>query len=310
MRAALDAAARAAGLGPAPAGRRAGPGRDAGHAQPRRGDRAAPRWTRRGRWPPARPPRAALHARSGSAVAVVRDARRRAARCSSPATGPRSRSRRRRVARRPVRRGRLLRRHRRRAARARRAAVGGGAGRGRGRVGVRRRGRRRRASRPSAGRPRRRRRRRSTSPRACAARGGTVVATGGCFDLLHAGHVRMLEQARALGDCLVVCLNSDASRAPAQGRRPPARRAGRPRRGAARPRAASTPSRSSTRTTRARVARDPAPARVGQGRRLRRRRAARGRDARRVGRPRGARPLRRGPLDHPADHRRFSTRAR
>jgi D-beta-D-heptose 7-phosphate kinase/D-beta-D-heptose 1-phosphate adenosyltransferase len=43
------------------------------------------------------------------------------------------------------------------------------------------------------------------------AEGGTVVATGGCFDLLHAGHVRMLEAARALGDCLVVCLNSDAS---------------------------------------------------------------------------------------------------
>jgi rfaE bifunctional protein nucleotidyltransferase chain/domain/rfaE bifunctional protein kinase chain/domain len=43
------------------------------------------------------------------------------------------------------------------------------------------------------------------------ARGGTVVATGGCFDLLHAGHVRMLEAARALGDGLVVCLNSDAS---------------------------------------------------------------------------------------------------
>jgi len=42
-------------------------------------------------------------------------------------------------------------------------------------------------------------------------RGGTVVATGGCFDLLHAGHVSVLEQARALGDCLVVCLNSDAS---------------------------------------------------------------------------------------------------
>jgi rfaE bifunctional protein nucleotidyltransferase chain/domain len=37
------------------------------------------------------------------------------------------------------------------------------------------------------------------------------VATGGCFDLLHAGHVRLLEQARALGDCLIVCLNSDAS---------------------------------------------------------------------------------------------------
>ena len=43
------------------------------------------------------------------------------------------------------------------------------------------------------------------------AEGGTVVATGGCFDLLHAGHVQMLERARALGDCLVVCLNSDAS---------------------------------------------------------------------------------------------------
>jgi rfaE bifunctional protein nucleotidyltransferase chain/domain/rfaE bifunctional protein kinase chain/domain len=43
------------------------------------------------------------------------------------------------------------------------------------------------------------------------AAGGTVVATGGCFDLLHAGHVRMLDAARAQGDCLVVLLNSDAS---------------------------------------------------------------------------------------------------
>ncbi|MDQ1635418.1 MAG: D-beta-D-heptose 7-phosphate kinase / D-beta-D-heptose 1-phosphate adenosyltransferase, partial [Frankiaceae bacterium] len=43
------------------------------------------------------------------------------------------------------------------------------------------------------------------------AAGGTVVATGGCFDLLHAGHVRVLQQARALGDCLVVLLNSDDS---------------------------------------------------------------------------------------------------
>ena len=41
--------------------------------------------------------------------------------------------------------------------------------------------------------------------------GGTVVATGGCFDLLHAGHVATLRAARQLGDCLVVCLNSDAS---------------------------------------------------------------------------------------------------
>ncbi|MCZ2525839.1 D-glycero-beta-D-manno-heptose 1-phosphate adenylyltransferase [Streptomyces sp. HB2AG] len=43
------------------------------------------------------------------------------------------------------------------------------------------------------------------------ARGGTVVATGGCFDLLHAGHVGLLEGARRIGDCLVVCVNSDAS---------------------------------------------------------------------------------------------------
>ncbi|MDY0814530.1 D-glycero-beta-D-manno-heptose 1-phosphate adenylyltransferase [Kitasatospora purpeofusca] len=43
------------------------------------------------------------------------------------------------------------------------------------------------------------------------ARGGTVVATGGCFDLLHAGHVGLLESAARLGDCLVVCLNSDDS---------------------------------------------------------------------------------------------------
>ena len=42
-------------------------------------------------------------------------------------------------------------------------------------------------------------------------RGGIVVATGGCFDLLHSGHVRTLEAARRLGDCLVVGLNSDAS---------------------------------------------------------------------------------------------------
>jgi D-beta-D-heptose 7-phosphate kinase/D-beta-D-heptose 1-phosphate adenosyltransferase len=42
-------------------------------------------------------------------------------------------------------------------------------------------------------------------------RGGTVVATGGCFDILHAGHVAMLEAARGLGDCLIVLLNSDDS---------------------------------------------------------------------------------------------------
>jgi D-beta-D-heptose 7-phosphate kinase / D-beta-D-heptose 1-phosphate adenosyltransferase len=43
------------------------------------------------------------------------------------------------------------------------------------------------------------------------AQGGTVVATGGCFDLLHAGHVQLLRAARLLGDCVIVCVNSDAS---------------------------------------------------------------------------------------------------
>jgi len=47
--------------------------------------------------------------------------------------------------------------------------------------------------------------------RSVTARGGVVAATGGCFDLLHAGHVATLRAARRLGDCLVVCLNSDAS---------------------------------------------------------------------------------------------------
>jgi rfaE bifunctional protein nucleotidyltransferase chain/domain len=47
--------------------------------------------------------------------------------------------------------------------------------------------------------------------RAVRERGGTVVATGGCFDLLHAGHIATLHAARSLGDCLVVCLNSDDS---------------------------------------------------------------------------------------------------
>ncbi|MFC9926459.1 PfkB family carbohydrate kinase [Streptomyces sp. NPDC127190] len=43
------------------------------------------------------------------------------------------------------------------------------------------------------------------------AAGGTVVAAGGCFDLLHAGHVALLQAARRAGDCLIVCVNSDAS---------------------------------------------------------------------------------------------------
>ena len=42
-------------------------------------------------------------------------------------------------------------------------------------------------------------------------RGKRIVATNGCFDLLHFGHVSYLQQARKLGDLLVVGLNSDAS---------------------------------------------------------------------------------------------------
>jgi rfaE bifunctional protein nucleotidyltransferase chain/domain len=38
----------------------------------------------------------------------------------------------------------------------------------------------------------------------------TVVFTNGCYDLLHPGHVRLLEQARGLGDVLILALNSDA----------------------------------------------------------------------------------------------------
>jgi rfaE bifunctional protein nucleotidyltransferase chain/domain/rfaE bifunctional protein kinase chain/domain len=43
------------------------------------------------------------------------------------------------------------------------------------------------------------------------ATGGRLVGTGGCFDLLHAGHISLLRRARALGDALIVCVNSDAS---------------------------------------------------------------------------------------------------
>ena len=41
--------------------------------------------------------------------------------------------------------------------------------------------------------------------------GQRIVFTNGCFDLLHPGHIRVLEAARALGDALVVAINSDAS---------------------------------------------------------------------------------------------------
>jgi rfaE bifunctional protein nucleotidyltransferase chain/domain len=42
-------------------------------------------------------------------------------------------------------------------------------------------------------------------------RGKRLVLTNGCFDLLHTGHVRYLQHARALGDALLVAVNSDLS---------------------------------------------------------------------------------------------------
>ena len=42
-------------------------------------------------------------------------------------------------------------------------------------------------------------------------KGKTVVFTNGCFDILHTGHIRYLHQAKALGDILVIGVNTDAS---------------------------------------------------------------------------------------------------
>jgi len=41
--------------------------------------------------------------------------------------------------------------------------------------------------------------------------GKTVVFTNGCFDLVHAGHIRLFEKAKSCGDVLIVALNSDSS---------------------------------------------------------------------------------------------------
>jgi D-glycero-beta-D-manno-heptose 1-phosphate adenylyltransferase len=41
--------------------------------------------------------------------------------------------------------------------------------------------------------------------------GKMVVFTNGCYDLLHPGHIRLLEKARSLGDILILALNSDVS---------------------------------------------------------------------------------------------------
>jgi rfaE bifunctional protein nucleotidyltransferase chain/domain len=43
------------------------------------------------------------------------------------------------------------------------------------------------------------------------AKGGTIVTTNGCFDVLHRGHVSYLSASRSLGDLLIVGINSDAS---------------------------------------------------------------------------------------------------
>jgi D-glycero-beta-D-manno-heptose 1-phosphate adenylyltransferase len=50
------------------------------------------------------------------------------------------------------------------------------------------------------------------------ASGRKVVFANGCFDLLHAGHVRYLQNARALGDVLILGINSDASVAALKGK--------------------------------------------------------------------------------------------
>src|SRR5436309_11696261 len=41
--------------------------------------------------------------------------------------------------------------------------------------------------------------------------GKTVVFTNGCYDILHPGHIRLLERARSLGDILILALNTDSS---------------------------------------------------------------------------------------------------
>lgn len=49
------------------------------------------------------------------------------------------------------------------------------------------------------------------------ARGSRIVFTNGCFDLIHQGHVVYLREAKALGDVLVIALNSDSSVASIKG---------------------------------------------------------------------------------------------
>jgi D-beta-D-heptose 7-phosphate kinase / D-beta-D-heptose 1-phosphate adenosyltransferase len=51
--------------------------------------------------------------------------------------------------------------------------------------------------------------------------GKTIVFTNGVFDILHAGHVRILREAKALGDILVVAVNTDSSARRLKGRNRP-----------------------------------------------------------------------------------------
>lgn len=62
--------------------------------------------------------------------------------------------------------------------------------------------------------------------RGAARSGKKIVFTNGCFDLLHAGHVSLLERARTLGGALIVGLNSDASVRRLKGRARPLNRLG------------------------------------------------------------------------------------
>ena len=56
------------------------------------------------------------------------------------------------------------------------------------------------------------------------AEGKKIVTTNGCFDLLHVGHVRFLKAARALGDVLIVGMNTDASVSKLKGEKRPVQR--------------------------------------------------------------------------------------
>jgi rfaE bifunctional protein nucleotidyltransferase chain/domain len=57
--------------------------------------------------------------------------------------------------------------------------------------------------------------------RSAKSKGKTIVLANGCFDLIHAGHIRYLKEARRKGDVLVVALNSDSSIRKLKGKRRP-----------------------------------------------------------------------------------------